>query len=1326
MSGSLTSIRVAGGLLPSDVLSAVLSGSLDGLTSSDYHLGGESPREAAARVWTHLLGVYRRFRDDLAKLPERDPAVGVTRERWLTVTLSELGYGRVPVTGPGRITVEDRQYPISHLWGATPIHLLGWGVPLDKRTPGVPGAAQRAPHAMVQELLNRTDNHLWAIVSNGRLLRLLRDSTSLTGQAYVEFDLESMFDGELFAEFALFYLLVHQSRVEVPYGGQAADCWLERWRTTAVSQGVRALTLLREGVQQALEILGTGFLQHPANSDLRNALDTGRVRLDDIHQNLLRIVYRLLFWAVAEDRDALLDPHADPAATGRYRQYFSSSRLRHLALRRHGSAHHDLWDAVTLVVNALGRQDGEPRLGLSGLGGLFSTTQADVLYDAKLGNQPLLAAVRALSVVQPKGQPQRIVDFLNLGAEELGSIYESLLELTPRRDTVAQTFSLDTAAGNDRKTSGSYYTSTDLVELVLDTALGPVLDDAEKHPDPEAALLAVTACDPAIGSGHFMVAAARRIATRLATVRTGEIDPTPTTLQDAMHDVVARCIYGVDINPMAADLAKVSLWLEAMSPGRPLSFLDHHIKVGNALLGTTPALLYAGIPDAAYAVLTGDDKATVKAWKRLNEEQRSGQASLFNDGVLDVSNASQRRATQEVAARGASAQTLGDITWAAQRYATHLASDVTLRARRAADAWCAAFLTPKTTGDTAITHDTVERVSSGTASDEVIAAVDMIAKRHRLFHWHLEFPEIFRVPDDGPANTPTGWAGGFTTMLGNPPWERVKLQEQEFFAARGPTIADAENAAARKTAIVALAKTNPALLQEFEQAKRRSAAESQFLRFSGRYPLCGVGDVNTYSVFAEHFRSSIATVGRSGIVTPTGLATDATTAAFFAETLRARRLVAFYDFENEAKIFDSVHHAFRFAVTCLTGGEEVADVRLAFYTRFIADVPKRRFALSSEEILMLNPNTGTLPVFRSRRDAEITLKCYRTHPILIRERPPHNPWRLQLGRMLHMADDASMFWTGGQLEDQGARYDGWAWRLGAQEWLPLYEAKMTTRYDHRYTTYGGATTAQLNQGALPQITDQGHDQPGTESFARYWVAKEDVDEFIAGKRWPPHQWLLGWRDIARAVDERTFSPAAIPRAPASGLWFAVPQTAREAAQLQAVWSSLVWDYMTRQKMSGTHVTIFLTKQLACPAPSTFASNPAWEPTVTLDAWVCSRVMELTYTSSRMAPYAMEVLGSESRVPPFRWIPARRAQLRAELDAAMLHLYSLDRDDAEHVLDSFFVVRRYEERDHGEYRTRRSVLREYDAMVEAARTGVPYRSPLDPPPGNGPRHPETNT
>jgi hypothetical protein len=1325
MTGSLTSVHVAGGLLPTDILSAVLAGSLDGLKPGDYHLGGENPREASARVWTHLLGVYRRFRDDLAKLPDGDPAVGLTRERWLTVLLNDLGYGRVPATGPGGITVEDRQYPVSHLWGATPIHLLGWGVPLDKRTPGVPGAAHRAPHAMVQELLNRSDTYLWALVSNGRALRLLRDSTTLTGQAYVEFDLEAMFDGELFAEFATLFLLTHQSRVEVPADGQPSDCWLEQWRTTAVSQGVRALNLLRDGVQEALETLGTGFLQHPANAQLRDDLDTGKVRVEDLHASLLRTVYRLLFWSVAEDRDALHDPAATTDMRERYQAHFSSTRLRRLALRRQGSAHHDLWDAVSLVMTAFGRADGEARLGLPGLGGLFSTTQADVLTGARLGNQPLLAAIRSLSIVQPRNQQRRLVDFRNLGADELGSIYESLLELVPRRDPIRHAFTLENLAGNDRKTSGSYYTPSDLVALVLDTALDPVLDDAEKQPDPEQALLALTVCDPAIGSGHFMVAAARRIAARLATVRSGEVDPTPTDAQDAMHDVVARCIYGVDIGPMAADLAKVSLWLEAMSPGRPLSFLDHHIKVGNSLLGTTPALLHAGIPDTAYAVLTGDDKKVATAWRRLNEKQQAGQTSLFDEGGLEIGNAEQRLAAEEIGARAAAAQTLADVAWAAQRYATATASEHAVRRRRVSDAWCAAFLGPKTPNAAPITQAVLEQISAGTTDLQLVPIIDHIdalASRHRLFHWHLEFPEVFHVPDHGPANTPTGWTGGFSAVLGNPPWERVKLQEQEFFASRDASIADAKNATARKKAIKGLADSNPALLAEFSAAKRASEAESQFLRGSGRYPLCGVGDVNTYSVFAEHFRASVAFNGRMGIITPTGLATGETTSAFFSETLRAGRLAAFYDFANHKRnIFPGLKGQSWFALSVLTGGKRIVEARIAFDLASPDEVAGRRFAVALDEIMLLNPNTGTLPVFRTRRDAEITIACYRRHPILNRDgEAGGNPWALQFARLFDMANDSGSFITADDLDRRGATFDGWAWQQGAQRWLPLYEAKMLSLYHHRFGTYRGYVIKDgVGIRAIPTPSDKCLDDPDFEPLARYWVAEKTVAEADRA-RWN-HDWFFGWRDITNVSNARTFVPSLVPKA-AIGHKFpvALPLDSENVPLLQAIWSSLSFDYIARQKLSGTSMTYFMVKQLACPTPAAFDEQPSWCGT-SLGAFVRPRVLELSYTSNRVRPYAVDLFG-DARAP-YRWSPERRDQLRAEIDGAMLLLYGHDRADAEDVLESFDGLRRSEEHDHGEFRTKRLVLSAYDAMTTAAATGIPFVSPLDPPPGEGSRHEE---
>lgn len=1307
MNGQST-ITVIGGILPADVITRLSAGDLPGVTSSDYHLAAnERLGAAASAAWDRLQEAYQGF------VAAGDTSARFTREKWLLQVLQALGYGRVPVTPGGHLSASDDEYPISHLWTDVPMHLLGWEVSLDARNPGVVGAA-RAPQSMVQEFLNRSPEHLWAVLSNGRLLRLLRDSTALVGQAYVEFDLETMFTTDQYSDFFSLFALCHESRLERRVDadgnpGNVTDRWIEQWRTDAIATGTRALASLRGQVEKALETLGTGFYRHPANTDLRARLSAGEIAPADYQRGLLRIVYRLLFWFVSDDRGLLLAPDADPEARQRYQRFFTSSRLRQTARKKVGTRHSDLWQQATLVLDALGTEGGLPELGLPGLGGLFELGPMDVFTNCQVTNTTLLQTVYLLANTTDRANKRRApVDFAHLGAEELGGIYEALLELHPHLDPGQGTFTLEAAAGNERKTSGSYYTPSDLIALVLDEALDPVLDEAVKAEDPEAALLAVTVCDPACGSGHFLVAAARRIAMRLAAVRCRDSEPAPAQVQKALRDVVGQCIYGVDLNPMAAELAKVSLWLEAVEPGKPLAFLDAHIRIGNALLGATPALLAAGVPSSAFAALTGDDKKVVNALKKANtaEVKRRESGQLLIDLPIDNSGFSKKLEAVQATAAGGS---LADTHLAAARLRELEDSPDRREAISYADAWCAAFTQPKTpeTSPAAVTDATLQEWSNASLSTRELVAAE--ARRHRFFHWHLEFPQIFGVDE----NQPLGWDGGFTVMVGNPPWERVKLQEKEFFD-DVPNIASAPNASVRKKLIKDLPNTDSQLWSRWVNASRQAEATSHFLRLSGRFPLTGAGDVNTYQVFAETMRDFIAGEGRSGVITPTGLATDATTAPFFADTLRTKRLAAFYDFENEAKIFAGVHHAYRFSASCFTGSR-TPDTRLAFLIRHIADVPARRFELAPEEVLLLNPNTGTLPAFRTRRDAEITLGIYRRHPILIREGDPDgNPWGLSFMTMFHMANDSGLFRTAEWLEQEGAEFDGWAWHRLNTKWLPLYEAKILSHWDHRFSTYRDATQAQLNVGSLPRLTEAQHDDPMCEPLARYWVEERLVfDRTRAGER---TSHLLGWRNITGQEKWRTMVPSALPVA-AVGHAFPLI-SGSDGFLLQACISSFVFDYVSRQKMSGTNLTYYLVNQLACPTPKSLVAIPRWLDRPLSD-WILPRVLELTYTSYRIAGYARDIgdLGE-----PFRWIPKRREAMRAELDAAMMHVYGLQRDDVQHVLDSFPVVRKYEERDHGEFRTKRLVLEHYDAMTVATETGSPYRTPIDPPPGEGPRHP----
>lgn len=1026
---SFVGVRVVGGLLPAELLARIAAGGLNGQGSGDYHLApSETVREAANRAWAYLTGVWAAYRQAAEKLPEADRGTTLTRERWLLILLRELGYGRVSTSPAGGLVAGDKQMPVSHVWEHVPMHLLGHRIELDRRTQGVAGAATSSPQSMVQELLNRSDAHLWAIFSNGVTLRLLRDSTSLVGSAYVEFDLEAIFDGDLFADFLLLYSVCHQSRFEVrdPEKGPAS-CWLESWRTESIESGSRALNQLRDGVIQAITTLGTGFLAHPGNAHLRDGLAHGSLRIEDINHGLLRVVYRLLFTFVAEDRGLLLAPDAAPTARQRYRDYFSTDRLRRTSRRRRGTRHADHWRALNLVWDGLGSVDGRPELGLVGIGGLFEPGALDLFRGCELSNEALLRAVRHLSLVEePGSKMKRVVDYRNLGAEELGSIYEALLEFVPSWDGGRRVFELLSAAGNDRKSTGSYYTPTSLIDCLLDSALDPVLDRAEREPDPEAALLALTVCDPACGSGHFLVAAARRIAKRVAAIRTGDPEPPPERVREALADVVGRCIYGVDLNPLAAELAKVSLWLETLDPGRPLAFLDAQIKVGNSLIGATPALVRRGVPDEAFAVLEGDHKKIVAALKKQNRTERYGQDDLFGDAgpTLDARLAGQ---LEELLGSGRPAS-LFDIQARQQRLKALEANPALQRERLVADAWCAAFVWPKQPGGPeAVTDRSLRALARGEAlPSATLATVHALAAEHRFFHWYLEFPHVF--PPGGAADGP-GWRGGFDVVLGNPPWERVKLQEQEFFAVRDPQIAAAPNAAARKRLIQALQTSNPALYEAYLGALRRAAGESHLLRASGRYPLAGRGDVNTYAVFAEGSRVLMSEHGRMGMILPTGIATDATTQYFFKDLVHHASLVSLFDFENRKPLFEGVDSRFKFCLLTLTGrGERVARAEFAFFAHDPTDLLKEdaRFGLTPEEIQLLNPNTGTCPIFRTRRDAEITLGIYRRVPVLINENDPvnGNPWGIKFMTMFHMSNDSHLFHTRDELEADGWTLNG--------------------------------------------------------------------------------------------------------------------------------------------------------------------------------------------------------------------------------------------------------------------------------------------------------------
>ena len=429
--------------------------------------------------------------------------------------------------------------------------------------------------------------------------------------------------------------------------------------------------------------------------------------------------------------------------------------------------------------------------------------------------------------------------------------------------------------------------------------------------------------------------------------------------------------------------------------------------------------------------------------------------------------------------------------------------------------------------------------------------------------------------------------------------------------------------------------------------------------------------------------------------------------------------MSFLDFENEAFLLSrAVHHSVRFCLLAVRGRKTNVELAsFAFSTRFMRDLPSRRFTMPPEEILLVNPNTGTVPVFRSRHDAEITIGIYKRVPILRREEPEENPWGLSFQLMFMMNSDSSLFRVGEQLAHDGWTRDGNIFVRDNQLMLPLYEAKMIQHFDHRLGTYAGQTQAQANMGTLPRLAFEQKDDPACIVLPRYWVDKVEVDKRLARRDWK-RNWLFGWRDIARSSDERTVICSVLPRAAVGHTFPLMLTTSQRHGCLYANLASFVLDYVVRQKIAGTHLTFGYVMQWPVLPPRNYDQCPPWQAEQILYRWIESRVLELSYTAYDLTPFAVDLGDSGS---PFQWDEKRRFAIRAELDAAFFHLYGIERDDVDYIMETFPVVKKRDEQRYGTFRTKELILEIYDAMAEAARTGKPYQTILDPTPGQGPRH-----
>ena len=976
-----------------------------------------------------------------------------------------------------------------------------FGLPFDARdTDGRRGS--RTPHGQILRYLSTaerdTDGDLhWGFLTNGGVWRLYDYRSRPRATAYYEADVGEMLESGDDDRLRVFYLLFRRDSFVLRDGAVAT------FLDTALAEG-------RRYEEQVAQDLSSVVFEKVFPKLVEALADASGESLPDVRHAALIFLYRLLFVLYAEDRGLL------PVNDSRYDDYGLRKRVRDDIAERTrnqdafstvAASYYDHLTTLCMIIDG-----GDESIGLPPYnGGLFASDAAPLLETVRLPDAAIAPIVHDLSHAET-GEGRRFVNYRDMSVQQLGSIYERLLEQEPMRDDDGKIVVRPNSYA--RKDSGSFFTPQELVDLIVDRTLKPLAEErlaafearsrelkSDRRPkpqrlaelrklDPAEAALELKVLDPAMGSGHFLVTAVdflsdyiaelveyvpavpewldgeyesplvRRVEAiredilRRASESDWVIDESLLTDQAIIRRMVLkRCIYGVDKNPLTVELAKVSLWLHSFTVGAPLSFLDHHLRCGDSLIGMR---VQGSIEEMrrlsglfASSAIQQAENAT--AGMQLIEEMSDADVSEVRESASLF---------REVEATTASIRGLLDflcgLRWLTagmkKRERTEFESPlVDFLEQHSQDAYRLLSLGPGAVDVVSPGSEETSEANFGTLWSDARAVAD----REGFLHWEVAFPGVWH-----------GWQdvrprGGFDAVIGNPPWDRIKLQEVEWFATRAPELALVPTAAARREGIRRLRNQGAPLANEFDAAKERADRLGQVVRGSGDYPLLGGGDINLYSLFVERAMGLVKPDGFVGLLTPSGIYADKTAAKFFKSVSTSGRVGGLFDFENRRlgtdlpPFFPDVDGRFKFCVLVF-GGEErrFGETECAFFlhdTDAVRD-SERCFPLAPDDFLRVNPNTGTAPVFRTRRDADITRRIYERHPVLVdrSDGGERRVWPVRYVRMLDMTNDSHLFRTAAQLESAGFYpVQGNVWKRGDEPYLPLYEGKMVQGFDHR-------------------------------------------------------------------------------------------------------------------------------------------------------------------------------------------------------------------------------------------------------------------------------------
>ncbi len=1266
-----------------------------------------------------------------------------------------------------------------------------------------------APSSQMLRYLSRADvvsdrAVKWGMLTNGVVWRLYWQDARSRAEEFFEVDVAAALGvsglqrelDALPADHALrmFFLFFHRQAF-------LAQTWDAPSERTFHAYALKEARLFEEKVSQDL---GTRVFDH-IFPELADALARGDLAarhvergtgsnrrkvfaadyLEEVREAALVLLYRLLFLFYAEDRHLLptRDPRYAPYSVRRIREHVRDEvDAKKVFSTRLDNIWRELRGSFLLI------DEGDDAVGMPAYnGGLFDRARAPLLERTRVPDSVMAPIIDALSR-RTEDLFKLWINYRDLSVAHLGGIYERLLEyklvheLGPPGSTAGDDRVIAKPASFARKVSGSYYTHDDLVRLILRESVGLLAqerlasfqrlvkkladkdslthadEDALNEKDPASLILELRICDPAMGSGHFLVALVDDLADRVLEAVTSaahevnelpgaalwvengrpwqspvlarvaatrrDIRATATShgwaVTDAQLDdrhivrrmILKKTIFGVDKNPMAVELAKTALWLHTFTVGAPLSFLDHHLKTGDSLQGEQLKQVQAGLQQIGALLMQSE-------FDRLREAEK------LIAKVADLTDADIAEAIESKKLADQAESQLAPLTrvldfWRALRWLIpgwpvdkiHRIPKL-LRAedphqKRTLDG-LVALLEPTLNLVGVLSDGRIDSsLPSATEANALIARCRVLAESESFFHWWSTFPTVF-----------TGANAGFDAIIGNPPWDRIKLQEVEWFAERDLRIASEVRAADRKRRIAELKASKSPLWEDYVEAVERAEANARVLgngkNGSGDYPLLGGGDPNLYSLFVERSMRLAAPQGVVALLTPSGISGDKGAANFFRLITSTGRLGALFDFENRKVFFPDVDTRFKFS--CLVFGGEKRTFkrsRCAFFLHHVEELndPVRVLNLTADDFALANPNTNAAPIFRSAKDADITLSLYRKHPVLVRhgawsestgQGAEARAWPVRFAQMFHMTNDSNLFLKGEELGKQGwQRADLNRWTNGKEVAVPLYEGKMVQAFDHRAADVV-VNAANLKRAAQQESLESNEKvDPNRFPKPQFWVKQSDVESTWGG------EWCIAYKSVTAPSNMRTMIAAIVPRCGVgNSMGMLLPTEGAKdsyrqwAPLLLANLNSFAYDFALRQKVQGQNLNWFIIEQSVVVAPEVFDQDVGGGRK--LADLVRQAVAILTFNANDLAAFGREASGMAESV---RWNGAQRRKLLIALDALFFHLYGLDAVAVDYIMDAFPIVRDMERATHGDYRMKADILAAHARLSSEGVAGFP--------------------